>query len=86
MFKPHKWKSPIVCVVNRDAMSRFNIEAGNYYSKFTFIMTLMCSYWLFYTFGSIYVFLQQQKLLVPGYPKMLNFGYPVPGITENAQL
>ena len=40
----------------------FNIEAGNYYSKATFYYDSnkrnLCSYWLFYTFGSIYVLLQ----------------------------
>ena len=34
------------------------------------------SYWLFYTFGSIYVILQN-RLRVPGYPKISNIGYPV---------
>ena len=46
----------------------------------------LCSYWLFYTFGSIYMFLQS-CLWLPEYPKISNFGYPVPEIhvTENAQ-
>ena len=41
----------------------FNIEAGNYDSKSTFILTLIetretcVRIWLFYTFRSIYVFL-----------------------------
>ena len=30
-----------MCVGNGDATNRFNIEAGNYYSKSTFIMTLI---------------------------------------------
>ena len=42
----------------------FTIEAGNYYSKSTFIIDSnktreICVHkWLFYTFGSIYLFLQ----------------------------
>ena len=36
----------------------FNIEAGNYYSKSTFIMTVFG----YYTFGCIDVFLHTQKL------------------------
>ena len=64
-----------------------NLEVGNYYSKSTFIVTLtkkkrnLCS--LFYTFESIYMFLQN-CLRVPGFP-ISNFGYPVPEITKNAK-
>ena len=36
------------------------------------------------TFCWPYVFLQN-CLGVPGYPKISNFGYPIPEITENAQ-
>ena len=62
----------------------FNIAAGNYYSKSTFIMTLIQQKKVFLNkFGSIYVFLQN-CLRVTGYPKISNFGYPVPEITENA--
>ena len=64
----------------------FNIDAGNYYCKSTFRMALIKqekleSHWLFYTFGRIYVFLQN-CLRVAGYPKISNFGYPVPEITD----
>ena len=44
----------------------FNIEAGTYKRN-------LCSYWLFYTFVSIYVFLQNI------------YAYLVLEITENAQ-
>ena len=65
----------------------FNIEAGNYYSKSTFILTLIKQEKLVFILVillSIYVFLQN-CLRVPGYPKISNFGYPVPEITKNAQ-
>ena len=68
----------------------FNIKAGNYYSKSTFIMTLIKRENLvfilviLYTSGVVICF---TKLFIayPRYPKISNFGYPVPEITENAQ-
>ena len=64
----------------------FNKEVGNYYSKSTFIVTLIKQETLvlviyFKIYLRIYVFLQNY-LRVPRYPKIANFGYPVP---ENAQ-
>ena len=57
----------------------FNIEAGKYYNKSTFIMTLIKQEKLVFilvilysTFGSIkYVFLQNIS-----YPNISNLGYP----------
>ena len=51
----------------------FNIEVGNYYSKSTFIMTLIKQDKL--VFGH---FIHSGLSCVPGYPKIPNFGYPVP--------
>ena len=48
-------------LLNGDTASHFNIETGNYYSMSTIIMTLIKQeklVFIFYTFGSIYVFLQ----------------------------
>ena len=45
-------------------------------------MRNLCPYWLFYTFGNIYVILQQQNYW---YLKISNFEYPVPKITKNTQ-
>ena len=65
-----------------------NIEAGNYYIKSTFIMTLIKQEKLRdhigYFIHSGVCFLQN-CLQVPGYPKISNFGYPLPEITENTQ-
>ena len=47
----------------------FNIEAGNYYSKSTFIITQENVAFIFYTFGSIYVFLPKKY----GYPGIQRF-------------
>ena len=56
----------------------FNIEAGNYYIKSTFIMTLIKQEKLLFILVILYiwkyVFLQ----------KISNFGYPVPEIIEYA--
>ena len=62
------------------------IEAGHYYSKPTFIMTLIKQEKLVHI-GYLYlgVLMCFYKIVhwVPGYLKMSNFGYPVPEITEN---
>ena len=67
----------------------FNTEAGNYYSKSTFIMTLIKQekfVFILVIFIHSGVFMVLQNCLrVPGYPKISNFRYPVPEITENAQ-
>ena len=67
----------------------FNIEAGNYYSKSTFIMTLIKQEKLVFILVILYIqeYLRvlTKKLRVPRYPKISNFGYPVPEITEYAQ-
>ena len=59
----------------------FNIEAGNYYSKPTFIMSLIKQenlvFILVILYIQEYVFLQN-CLRVSGYLKISNFGYPVP--------
>ena len=66
----------------------FNIELGNYYSKSTSIMTLIKQeklvFRLVILYGSIFMFLHD-CLRVTGYPKISNFGYPVPEITLNVQ-
>ena len=64
-----------------------NIEAGNYYTKSTFIMTRIKQEKLVFilgTFGSIYAFLQNY-LQVRRYPKILISGIRFLEITENAQ-
>ena len=63
----------------------FNIEAGNYYSKSTFIMTLIKEENLgSFIYSGVVMCFYPNKLRVPGYPKISNFGYPGPEITENA--
>ena len=61
--------------------SFLNVELGNYYSKSTFIATLIQQE----NYIREYLSTLQNCLRVPGYPKISNFGYPVPEITENAQ-
>ena len=63
---------------------------GNYYSKSTFIMTLIKQEKFVFILVILYIqeylcVLDQNCLRVPGYPKISNFGSPVPEITENAQ-
>ena len=67
----------------------FNIEAGNYYSKSTFIMTLIKQekrvfiLVILYRFGSIYMYVFYKIVYV--YPKFSYYKYLVPDITENSQ-
>ena len=62
----------------------FNIEAENYYSKSTFIMTLIKQ-------EKLVLYIQEYLCFYKivyghlGYPKISNFGYPVPEITKSAQ-
>ena len=64
----------------------FKIETGNYYSKSTFIMTLIKQENLVFILVILYIreYLCFDKI-VYGYPKISNFGYPVPEITEHTQ-
>ena len=65
----------------------FNIEAGKYYSKSTFIITPIKQEKLVFMLVILweYLFVLQNCLRVPEYLKISNFGYSVPEITENAQ-
>ena len=64
----------------------FNKQAGNYYSKSTFIMTNKtretCVHIGYFIHSGVFMCFYKT---VYGYPKISNFGYPVPEITENAQ-
>ena len=59
----------------------FKID-GNYYSKFTFIMTNktreICVHIGYFIHSGVFMCF----LPVPGYPKISNFEYPVPEITK----
>ena len=53
-----------------------NIEAGNYYSKSTFTMTQIKQEKLVFVLVILYI---------QEHPKISNFRYPFPKITENEQ-
>ena len=102
-IKPYKWKSLIFFILLfflwETGILRviFNIEAGNYYSKSTFIMTLIKQEKLVFMLVILYIreYLCVFTKLFMGtvypkisnfeYPKNSNFGCPVPEITDNAQ-
>ena len=65
----------------------FNREAGNYYSKSTFVMTVIKQEKLVFILVILYIrkYLCVYKIVYgyPGIKRFPLFGYPVPEITEN---
>ena len=64
----------------------FNIEAGNYYSKSTFIMTCeTCVHIGYFIHSGVFICFVQNCFRVSRYSKISYFGHPGLRITENAQ-
>ena len=66
----------------------FNIEARNYYSKSTFIRTLIKQEKLVFILVILYIreyLCLKQIVWALRYAKISKFGYPVPKITNNTQ-